>query len=57
MRKSAEMTTPVNLQVAEQPTHSIHSIMEPHGLGKEIWEGIDAQEYMHCLRDEWERPA
>jgi hypothetical protein len=31
-----------------------HSIMELHGLGKEIWEGIDAQEYVDKLRDEWE---
>lgn len=32
-------------------------IMEMRGLGKEIWEGIDAQEYVNRLRDEWERPA
>ena len=30
------------------------SIMELHGLGAEIWEGIDAQEYVNNLRDEWE---
>jgi hypothetical protein len=23
-----------------------HSVLELHGLGKEIWEGIDAQEYV-----------
>jgi len=34
-----------------------HSIMELHGLGKEMWEGVDAQEYVNRLRDEWERPA
>ena len=32
------------------------SIMELHGLGKEIWEGVDAQSYVDQLRDEWERP-
>lgn len=31
-----------------------HSIMELHGLGEEIWEGIDAQKYVDELRDEWE---
>ena len=31
-------------------------IMELHGLGKGIWEGIDAQEYDNRLRHEWERP-
>ncbi len=30
------------------------SIMELHGLGKEIWKGIDAQEYVNELRNEWE---
>lgn len=30
------------------------SIMELHGLGKEIWEGIDAQKYVNTLRSEWD---
>jgi hypothetical protein len=30
------------------------SIMELHGLGAEIWEGIDTQEYVRQLRDEWD---
>ncbi len=30
------------------------SIMELHGLGREIWEGIDAQEYVDKIRNEWE---
>ncbi|MGI8640564.1 MAG: hypothetical protein ACR2MG_11555 [Pyrinomonadaceae bacterium] len=30
------------------------SIMELHGLGAEIWEGIDAQKYVNELRNEWE---
>jgi len=35
-----------------------HSLLELDGLGKEIWEGIDAQEYVNALRDEWdERPT
>jgi hypothetical protein len=28
------------------------SIIDLRGLGKEIWEGIDAQEYINKLRDE-----
>ena len=31
-----------------------HSILELRGLGKEIWEGIDAQEYVNQLRSEWD---
>lgn len=30
-----------------------HSIMEFKGLGKEIWEGIDAQEYVKQERESW----
>lgn len=29
------------------------SIRELRGLGKEIWEGIDAQEYVNQERDSW----
>jgi hypothetical protein len=32
------------------------SIMDLHGLGAEIWQGIDAQQYVNELRDEWDRP-
>ena len=30
-------------------------LMELKGLGKEIWQGIDAQQYVEELRREWER--
>ena len=30
-----------------------HSIMELCGLGKEIWEGVDAQEYVNRERASW----
>ena len=30
------------------------SLLELEGLGAEIWEGVDAQEYVNKLRDEWE---
>ncbi|GAK53082.1 hypothetical protein U14_04341 [Candidatus Moduliflexus flocculans] len=28
-------------------------LFELEGLGAEIWKGIDAQEYVNDLRDEW----
>jgi hypothetical protein len=31
-----------------------HSILELHGLGKEIWQGVDPKDYVKELRDEWE---
>ena len=30
------------------------SIMELHGLGAEIWDGVDAQGYVNELRKEWD---
>ena len=35
-------------EVAPQPPP--RSLMEFHGLGKEIWEGVDAQDYVNRLR-------
>ncbi len=31
------------------------SIMELHGLGKEIWQDVDAQDYVDSLRQEWDQ--
>jgi hypothetical protein len=34
-----------------------HRITDLQGLGKEIWQGIDAQDYIDQMRREWdERP-
>jgi hypothetical protein len=33
------------------------NLMELHGLGKEIWQGVDADAYVNSLREEWkDRP-
>jgi hypothetical protein len=41
----------------EQPVHKTRSILEFEGVGAEIWRGIDAQEYVNRLRQDWdERP-
>ena len=42
------------------PAESAHSLMELEGLGAEMWQGsngqpLDAQQYVHQLRDEWEQ--
>ncbi len=31
----------------------IHSIMELHGLGKDLWKDVDVEEYINNLREEW----
>jgi len=41
-------------QARHEPAQT-HSIMELHGLGKEIWEGVDVQEYADELRRDWEQ--
>ena len=38
----------------EEPSEPKQSIMELRGLGAEIWEGIDAQEYVNGERASWE---
>ena len=42
-----------NGETKTEPTEK-RSLLELEGLGAEIWEGIDAQEYVNELRNEWE---
>ena len=35
------------------PTKPKRSIMELEGLGKDIWQGIDAQKYVNLERQSW----
>jgi hypothetical protein len=42
------MTHARNTRLEEQ-----HSIMELCGLRREMWEGVDAQEYVHRERSSW----
>jgi hypothetical protein len=41
-----------NLRV-EVPPESRTSILDLQGLGKEIWQGIDAQDYVDRERSSW----
>lgn len=41
-------------QSVEHSDRARQSIMELHGLGREIWKGMDAQEYVNELRKEWD---
>jgi len=38
------------ITIKEEP---LHSFLELEGLGKEVWKGIDAQEYINQERDAW----
>jgi len=45
-----DLLTILRRQVEHKP---LHSILELQGLGKEIWEGVDVQEYINQERDSW----
>lgn len=50
----AVMSRHIAQQATAQERPKTRSLLELRGLGAEIWEGIDAQEYVDELRDEWE---
>ena len=41
--------------LASQPPMPRRSLSELRGLGKEIWQGVDAQEYINEIRNEWDK--
>lgn len=53
-REQARLIEVVAQHLAEPTTEPRrHSILELRGLGKEIWQGIDAQEYVRQERASW----
>lgn len=52
--KLVELIARKMARASDSNKHPKRSIMELHGLGAEIWEGIDAQEYVNELRKEWD---
>lgn len=40
--------------LTESEAEPRHDILEFRGVGAEMWKGIDAQEYVNRLRDEWD---
>jgi hypothetical protein len=50
-KRLAEMIT----RAMERSTHQgERSLLELEGLGAELWDGVDAQEYVNQLRREWD---
>jgi hypothetical protein len=41
--------------LAQDSTEPLHDITELRGLGKEVWQNIDAQDYVDSERDAWDR--
>jgi hypothetical protein len=52
LRSQRRLLTTLKVLV-ETRVRKKHSIMELRGLGKEIWKGIDAQDYVDRERDSW----
>ena len=49
----ADLTAHLNREPESQSAPKKRSIMELQGLGKEIWQGMDAQEYVNQERASW----
>lgn len=52
MRLIEELSGLIRRRVTMTPKPK-RSILELEGLGKEVWNGIDAQEYVNQERDSW----
>lgn len=37
----------------KEPVEPLHSILELDGLGAEVWEGVDPDEYVRAERASW----
>jgi len=46
----------LGLQAGAAPANErpLHNVMEFYGRGRTAWDGIDAQEYVNKLREEWD---
>ncbi len=50
-----QLVDTLDTPVTKTPAQEKHSILELAGLGAEVWQGIDAQEYVDQLRSEWDK--
>jgi hypothetical protein len=44
----------MDLLKRQTTTRPLHSILELEGLGKEVWEGIDVDQYLEEERNSWD---
>ena len=44
------------VRALQQQSESVHGhrITEMRGLGRDLWQGVDAQDYINSERDSWE---
>ncbi len=53
LRLLALIAADLAVVAAEAPPK--RSILELEGLGADLWQGVDAQDYVNALREEWDR--
>ena len=44
----------LNASIQQSAEPEKHSILELAGLGATVWEGVDPQDYVNQLRNEWD---
>ena len=49
----AQLKAIIKLLEDQSTAQSEHSILELQGLVKELWQGVESQEYVHGERDSW----
>lgn len=47
-------TGPTSIVIAREKSRTV-GLLQLRGLGKDLWKGLDAQEYINKLREEWEK--
>ena len=47
-------TSSASIVIAREKLGGVN-LLRLRGLGKDLWEGVDAQEYINKLREEWEK--
>jgi len=58
LKEKAYVQTVVMHDLSQEETEQPkHSIMELHGTSKEAWAGVDVQQYLNEMRDEWDKPV
>ena len=56
LRLMALVASELSRRTLDAASRPKRSLLEFHGLGKEIWKGVDAQQYVDQLRSEWGDP-
>jgi hypothetical protein len=54
-RDQRRLVSEMTAALAQSDRRKTHSLLELEGLGKEVWEGIDVEQYIKAERDSWER--